>query len=298
MSLLYTYLTVTLGREVGTHYLLDPEQEVRIGRGTECTIQLNDALCSRVHAVLRNVAGRWTAVDMQSRNGTFVNDRQIDEAVLNEGSYLKVGSTEFQFHQSRLRPTLPGDPDAGLTQSIVRRIKMGSDEFDPAVLGAVHTVEQTQDLLLLHQLSLKLLATSDPQTVIRSSLELLQGRTKASVVGFLSVGDDKYLKTKVVLPEYAEQQVRLSDELMRLVSEEGHAVWIANHQAAAMAEKSATHFSDAQCVPLVRDGRVLGAFHLYLEAGRFRQSHFDFAVSTANIAAAALARSQIGRAHV
>ena len=137
MSVLYTYLTVTLGREVGTHYLLDPEQEVRIGRGNECTIQLNDPLCSRVHVVLRFAGGRWTACDMDSRNGTFVNDRKIDEAALGEGNYLKVGSTEFQFHQSRLRPTLPGDPDAGITQSVVRRIQMGSAEFDPAGLGAI-----------------------------------------------------------------------------------------------------------------------------------------------------------------
>ena len=295
MSLLYTYLTVTLGREVGTHYLLDPEEEIRIGRGNECTIQLNDPLCSRVHVILRYVGDRWVAQDMESRNGTFVNDRKIDEAALGEGNYLKVGTTEFQFHQSRLRPTLPGDPDAGITQSIVRRIQMGSSEFDPAVLGAVHTVEQTQDLLLLHQLSMKLLATSDAQTVIKMSLELLHGRTKASVVGFLSVGDDKRLKTKTVLPEFAEREVRLSEELTRLVCEEGHAVWIANHQTTpaekAAVEKSESHFADAQCVPLVRDRRVLGAFHLYLAAGRFRQSHFDFAVSVANIAAAALARA-------
>lgn len=292
MSIVYTYLTVTLGREVGTHYLLDPEHEVQIGRGTECNIQLNDPLSSRVHVILKCSGDRWTARDMESRNGTFVNDRKIDEAPLTEGSYLRVGNTEFQFHQNRLRPTLPGDPAAGITQSVVKRIQMGSSEFDPAVLGAVHTVEQTQDLLLLHQLSIKLLATSDVKTVIRTALELLHGRTKASVVGFLSVGDDKRLKMKTVLPEFAEREVRLSEELTRLVTEEGHAVWIANHQRPELEkEKVETHFADAQCIPLVRDRKVLGAFHLYLASGRFRQSHFDFAVSCANITAAALARS-------
>lgn len=290
MTTVYSYLTVTLGREAGTHYLLNPEKETKIGRGTECTIQLNDPICSRVHCVVRNIGGRWIAADAESRNGTYVNDRKIDEASLAEGHYLKVGSTEFQFHQSRLRPTLPGDPDAGITQSIVRHIQMGSADLDPSMLGTVHTVEQTQDLLLLHQLAVKLLATSDVQLVTRTSLELLQGRTKASVVGFLSVSDDKHLRSNIVLPEYAEQQVRLSEELTRLVCEEGHAVWIANHQSDEK-EKAPAHFADAQCVPLVRDGRVLGAFHLYLDHGRFRQSHFDFAVSVANIAAAALARS-------
>jgi hypothetical protein len=129
-------------------------------------------------------------------------------------------------------------------------------------------------LLLLHQLSIKLLSCSDPQQCIRSALELVQGRTKASVVGFLSVGDDRNLRPKIVLPDYAQQRVNLSEDLMRLVCDEGHAVWIAN-QKNAEAEKAAAHFSDAQCIPLVSGKRVLGAFHLYLKT--FRQSHFDFA---------------------
>ena len=286
----FSYLTVTLGRDAGTHYLLDPAVETRIGRGTECSVQLTDPLCSRVHVVLRNVAGRWQAHDMGSRNGSYVNDQRIDEAPLSDGAYLKIGSTEFQFHQSNLRPTLPGDPNQGLTQSIVARIQMGSVEFDPAELGAVHTVEQTQDLLLLHQLAIKLLACSDPQVVLRTALELVLARTKASVVGFLWVSDERSLKAKIILPEYAQQKVELNDDLTRLVCEEGHAVWIAN-QKAGDGEKTTQHYSDAQCVPLVRDKRVLGAFHLYLADGRFRQSHFDFAVSAANIAASALARA-------
>ncbi len=290
MPVVYSYLTVTLGRDIGQNYVLDPDKENRIGRGTECSIQLNDPLCSRVHAIVKNVNGRWEVRDLDSRNGTFVNDRKIDDSTLGEGHYLKLGSTEFQFHQSRMRPTLPGDPNVGVTQSIVARFKMGSKEFDAADLGAIHSVEQTQDLLLLHQLSIKLLSCSDPQQCIRSALELVQGRTKASVVGFLSVGDDRNLRPKIVLPDYAQQRVNLSEDLMRLVCDEGHAVWIAN-QKNAEAEKAAAHFSDAQCIPLVSGKRVLGAFHLYLEDGRFRQSHFDFAVSAANITAQALARA-------
>lgn len=290
MPVVYSYLTVTLGRDIGQNYVLDPEKENRIGRGTECTIQLNDPLCSRVHAIVKNVNGRWEVRDLESRNGTFVNDRKIDDSTLGEGHYLKLGSTEFQFHQSRMRPTLPGDPNVGVTQSIVARFKMGSKEFDASDLGAIHSVEQTQDLLLLHQLSIKLLSCGDPQQCLHTALELVQGRTKASVVGFLSVGDDRNLRPKIVLPEYAQQRVNLSEELMRLVCDEGHAVWIAN-QKNAEAEKATAHFSDAQCIPLVSGKRVLGAFHLYLEDGRFRQSHFDFAVSAANIAAQALARA-------
>jgi len=43
--------------------------------------------------------------DAGSRNGTFVNEQKVDEAVLDEGHHLRVGSTEFSFHQSSEPPT-------------------------------------------------------------------------------------------------------------------------------------------------------------------------------------------------
>ena len=51
------------------------------------------------------------------------------------------------------------------------------------------------------------------------------------------------------------------------------------------------------CAPLVRrneDGErtTLGAIHVYLEDGRFRQSDFDFIISVANIVAIALVRAR------
>jgi transcriptional regulator with PAS, ATPase and Fis domain len=57
------------------------------------------------------------------------------------------------------------------------------------------------------------------------------------------------------------------------------------------------HFADAVCAPLVRrnvDGEraTLGAIHVYLEDGRFRQSDFDFIISVANIVAIALVRAR------
>src|SRR5205807_8377353 len=52
------------------------------------------------------------------------------------------------------------------------------------------------------------------------------------------------------------------------------------------------HYADALCVPLVAAGGALGAVHVYLEKGRFRQSHFDFAISVANIVTVALVRAR------
>ncbi len=118
MATKYAYLTVTLGGKPGTRFLLDPETENRIGRGTECTVTLNDPLCSRVHAVVRRDDDRWHIRDADSRNGTFVNGQRIDDAMLDTGHTVRIGSAEFSFELSD-EPLTVYDPADGIQQTLV-----------------------------------------------------------------------------------------------------------------------------------------------------------------------------------
>jgi len=291
MPLKYTYLTMTIGPQAGMNYLLNEARECRIGRGEECTITLLDPVCSRVHAIVAYRDRAWRVRDAGSRNGTFVNDQKVDEAVLGEGHCIRIGSCEFTFHQTEQPPTAGSVVAERGNETIVRDTVMGSFLGEDLALSAIQDSAQAQDLLLLYQLSIKLLGCADPMEVVRESLDLLRTRTKASVVGFLWVSDEGHLKPKLVMPESAAKQVALSESLTRLVSDEGHAVWTANQRSTSEEERP-QDFADAFCVPLVQTGTVLGAMHVYLEHGRFRQSEFEFAISVANITAVALARAR------
>lgn len=57
--------------------------EITIGRGDSCTVQLPDDRVSRVHAVIRPAAGGYELED-RSLNGTRVNDRMVKESELLE----------------------------------------------------------------------------------------------------------------------------------------------------------------------------------------------------------------------
>jgi len=293
----HSYFTMTVGPQAGTTYPLEPGQQVKLGRdGDECQIVLGDPLCSRVHAVAEFDGNRWRVRDAESRNGTYVNERKIDNAVLAAGHILRIGSTEFSFHETD-QPLAAGPPlSPDVTQTIVmdRAIDLG---INPgyAVLGTVPDAEQARELLLLYQMSIKLLGCDEHDEIIHVALELLSERTKAAVVGFLWVDDEGHLKPKIVFPQDAAEQVQLSESLTALVMEQGHAIWIAN-QSSSSPDKSASgslrHYADALCAPLVNSGNTLGAIHLYLNRGRFRQSDFDFTISVANIVAVALARAR------
>ena len=282
---------MTLGSRAGDNLALDADAESQIGRGLECDIVLTDPLCSRVHAIVGCQNGRWTVRDADSRNGLYVNGQKVDDAALTTGCRIRLGSTEFTFHQSAAPPPADSEGELKITQTIVKDQAVNPDSTGNIAVRALNDSRQARELLLLYQLSIKLLGCADPEEVVRIALELLHEHVTASVVGFLWMNETGQLKAKFVVPEEAADQVRLSDSLTELVCQQGHAVWIANQRESSDAD-SLQHFADALCIPLLNEGTLRGAIHVYRDQGRFTQSEFDFSVSVANILVVALVRAR------
>jgi hypothetical protein len=58
------------------------------GRSRESDIRLDSKKCSRTHALIRFEGEALTLIDLRSKNGTFVNDTQLEP---NSGHYLREG---------------------------------------------------------------------------------------------------------------------------------------------------------------------------------------------------------------
>src|SRR5947209_5881233 len=84
------------GPTMGARFTLSNEPVV-VGRGEDCTIQIHDHSVSRRHARIEHGPDGYYVHDLQSTNGTFVNDRPVTDAVLNDGDYLRVGNCIFRF---------------------------------------------------------------------------------------------------------------------------------------------------------------------------------------------------------
>jgi two-component system, NtrC family, response regulator HydG len=290
---LHAYLTILSGNRAGASIGLHPGLEYLLGRGSDCQIPLPDPLCSRVHARIAVVDDAWMVADSDSRNGTFVNGQKVTEATLGDGHQVRIGGTELEFHLTEVPPTAEGD-NPHLTQTLVQNVTVG-DTDSSGVYSALPNAEQVKELMLLHQLSNKLLGVGEPEEVVRVALDLLRARTAASVVGFLWMNDEGQLRPKHVTPADAANRVTLNPSLTELVCQKGNAVWVAN-QAGRNSATELEHFADGICAPLVHKGAdgkraTLGAIHVYLEDGRFRQSDFDFTISVANQMALALKRA-------
>lgn len=71
-----------------------------IGReSASATIVLPDPNVSRSHAQIRYEAGAWHMRDLNSTNGTQVNDVDIDECILRSGDFITFGITTLEFRE-------------------------------------------------------------------------------------------------------------------------------------------------------------------------------------------------------
>ncbi len=69
-----------------------------IGRDPDCDIAIEDVRVSRHHArIVLNDDGTWGIIDQNSTNGTWVNDRAVQQAVLHHGDLVRVGNTVFKY---------------------------------------------------------------------------------------------------------------------------------------------------------------------------------------------------------
>jgi two-component system, cell cycle response regulator len=76
------------------------EKPLIVGRGEDCDIRVLDTSVSRRHARIEKIGDEYYVLDMQSTNGTYVNDKQSlpgDPILMRDGDYLRVGNCIFRY---------------------------------------------------------------------------------------------------------------------------------------------------------------------------------------------------------
>jgi len=89
-------LVVIYGDELGKKYNLNASS-LLIGRSSKCDIQIDQESTSRNHSKIVNTGKSILIRDLGSTNGTYVNDEPIEEHVLRDGDFIKIGRTIFKF---------------------------------------------------------------------------------------------------------------------------------------------------------------------------------------------------------
>lgn len=90
-------LVVIAGLSIGEKIALSKARTV-IGRQADADIRFDDPLVSRHHAeIIARPDGTAVLRDLESRNGTFCNDKRITERALQEGDVIWIGRAVLKY---------------------------------------------------------------------------------------------------------------------------------------------------------------------------------------------------------
>jgi two-component system cell cycle response regulator len=84
------YLIVLAGEKLGQMFRIE-QSETLIGRASDAAISFPDDGVSRRHAKIVQGEGEPWIEDLQSANGTIINGKRIDRAVLHDGDKIRMG---------------------------------------------------------------------------------------------------------------------------------------------------------------------------------------------------------------
>ena len=89
-------LTAISGRLKGSVFTIE-DLPVVIGRETSATLCVADASVSRRHSQIEREAEHFVIEDLESLNGTFVNDVPVKRRALQHGDRVRIGDSQFIF---------------------------------------------------------------------------------------------------------------------------------------------------------------------------------------------------------
>jgi len=95
-----TGLVIIKGPNIGDKFLIN-KTTITIGRTPESDIFLDDITVSRKHAEINKTGDGFTINDSGSLNGSYLNGKIVESAVLNNMDRIQIGKYMFLFFNSK-----------------------------------------------------------------------------------------------------------------------------------------------------------------------------------------------------
>ena len=298
-------------RNMDRVFTLEEGQTLTAGRTSQCDMQLDDPSVSRRHCAIEMLpTGLLHVTDLESANGTFVNERRIKDATAGPGDRIRLGAAVIDVGDPSGIPTRPDQTividDAHVESVIQKRIEPSSFEWLQSIGGAAPELallkRAQRHLTTLHHVSALFAAARDidalSDATLRTILDVLSADRAAVVVRRRDGADG--VDVLAARPSVrADERFVVSRTLVADVIALGVSTFA--HDAS-----SDIRFADGQsvigqrvrsvmCVPLRTADDILGA--LYVDslsgAGRFNESDLELLAAIGNQAGVAMHRVRL-----
>ena len=237
---------VRSGKEVGRTVAVTTGQTISVGRLKGCDVVVDDEAASRRHCTISAREDSCVVSDLQSANGTFVNEKRIASVELQRADKIRIGSTVIELIDAerdgvrkRSRSSEHGTTSLSLvearSQTLVQRA------VDPTKLEFLSQVYKRKDesnllesaqkyLTTLHKVSEILARASGVEALfdsIVSAILEVSGGDRAAIIMRPREGDPKDVNMVAVRTKdgKASGAVTLSRSVVNDVFEKGISIF-------------------------------------------------------------------------
>jgi Nif-specific regulatory protein len=244
---------------------------------------------SRRHSSIEKKESGFVITDLESLNGTFVNDVPVRSRVLEHGDRVRIGDSQFLFLTHEGDATSKSS-DVKLDEAHVLSGSTVQIRFDDAIY------QMTRDLSVLMKISTGINSIRGLDNLLQRLLELLFEVVPAQRGAILLTGENSF-ETSLVFGLDREHgkdaAVHVSRTIVKQVLRDGVAL-LANDAPSETTLVTdsliAARTRSVMCVPLILFDRKLGVLYLdsTLTHDQFNRDHLQLVTAIAGIAAVAI----------
>ena len=281
-------LAAVSGKLKGAVFAVGDEALV-IGRDTAAGLCIADASVSRRHSRIEKNESGFVITDLESLNGTFVNDVPVKNRSLEHGDRVRIGNAHFVFLLHEGEPASKSS-DVTLDEAQVVSGSTVQIRFDDALY------QMARDLSALMKVSTVINSIRGLDNLLERLLELLFEVVPAQRAAILLTNDGVFETSRIFALDRArgkDQAVRVSRTIVQQVLRDGVALLAgdgAEEKKLSTESLIAARTHSVMCVPLIMFDRKLGVLYLdsTLPRDKFNREHLQLVTAIASIAAVAI----------
>ena len=259
-----------------------------IGREVAANLCIADASVSRRHSLIEKQGDNLVISDLESLNGTFVNDVPVRTRVLEHGDRVRIGESQFLYlaHEAAITSK------SSLVKLDGSKVMSGATlqvRFDDAFYL------MARDLSALMKISTTINAIRGLESLQERLLELLFEVVPAQYGAIVLVDDDALGNGAVFGLDRTlgkDCTVTVSATIAQQVLRDGVALLASNSLGSDFASDSLVESATASvlCVPLIMLDRKLGVLYLATSVSddQFNKDHLQLVTAISGIAAVAI----------
>jgi DNA-binding CsgD family transcriptional regulator len=158
-----------------------------LGRSSDCDLVIKSRSISRRHAEIAIQDCLITVTDLGSRNGTFVNDRQVQRALVTDGQRLRFGDVSFVFSRQLLNRPEPKASDSETVDGCNEEIaKIMAERIERLSESQRRVCELLVEGISEKQMALRLyLSQHTVHTHVRAIYKALKVHSRAELMALL-----------------------------------------------------------------------------------------------------------------